>query len=265
MKKLVIMVLVVSSLFCRAAISPPTSKSDAVGRAATRYNFDLSGGQRVELPASSTGTGRHDFYSLFARLPIIKDAVYGIGIAADRKLSFRDARVTAEGIGTLKVDVRQQLPAGFGNKVDYVEATFTREVLERASTTGMTVHITNSKGSWQFTAPSWMFAALIEAADQEDIHRQFHAADVRRKQVEEQRRKSYTEEHPELSERIRRAILEGKLVLGMSAEEARAAWGAPSRVNKTVNAYTVSEQWVYGDDDYVYFENGKINSWQSSR
>lgn len=264
MKKLVIMVLMVGSLFCRAAISPPTSKGDAVSRAAVRYNFDLSGGQRVELPASSTGTGRHDFYSLFARLPIIRDAVYGIGVAADKKLSYRDARVTAEGVGTLKVDIRQQLPAGFGNKVDYMEATFTREVLEKASATGMTVRITNSKGSLQFTVPSWMFAALIEAADQEDIHRRFRAAEVKRKQVAEQRRKLYTEEHPELSDRIREAILGGNLVLGMSAEEARAAWGAPSRVNKTVNAYTVSEQWVYGDT-YVYFENGKLNSWQSSQ
>lgn len=50
----------------------------------------------------------------------------------------------------------------------------------------------------------------------------------------------------------------------MSADQVREAWGRPGRVNSTVYAGGTHEQWVYGSDQYVYFENGVMTSLQQS-
>lgn len=59
-------------------------------------------------------------------------------------------------------------------------------------------------------------------------------------------------------------ISNGKIWLGMSDEMARASWGAPENINRTVGSWGVHEQWIYGDT-YVYFENGKLTVWQDSK
>jgi hypothetical protein len=60
----------------------------------------------------------------------------------------------------------------------------------------------------------------------------------------------------------------GKIVVGMSAEDARAAWGEPTTVNRTVGAAGASEQWVYrlygGRANYVYIRGGVVSSYQIS-
>ena len=58
-------------------------------------------------------------------------------------------------------------------------------------------------------------------------------------------------------------ILEGHVWIGMTKEMARESWGRPEKVNRTVNAYVVNEQWVYSNN-YLYFENGILTSWQDS-
>lgn len=35
-------------------------------------------------------------------------------------------------------------------------------------------------------------------------------------------------------------------------------WGTPKSVNRTTTRYGVREQWVYGNGNYLYFENGKL-------
>lgn len=56
--------------------------------------------------------------------------------------------------------------------------------------------------------------------------------------------------------------------IGMSAVVAeKSSWGYPDDVNKTVNAYGVSEQWVYrgagfAKNRYLYFKNGILTSMQ---
>lgn len=52
--------------------------------------------------------------------------------------------------------------------------------------------------------------------------------------------------------------------IGMTREEVLASsWGKPQRVNTTTTAYRVREQWVYGDNNYLYFENGILTSIQN--
>lgn len=49
--------------------------------------------------------------------------------------------------------------------------------------------------------------------------------------------------------------------IGMSKEEViRTKWGRPTKINKTENAYGVSEQWVYPNYQYLYFDDGILTS-----
>src|SRR5712692_8811797 len=96
MSNSVMVAAIIVALPCIAGVQPPpTSKADAVNRATASY-------RGIEVPAAKTGTGPHDFYSLFARLPIVTETIYGIGIATNNKVSQDDAQVVAEGLGTLK-------------------------------------------------------------------------------------------------------------------------------------------------------------------
>ena len=60
---------------------------------------------------------------------------------------------------------------------------------------------------------------------------------------------------------IQDTVLEGNIKIGMDKYQVLAAWGNPDDINRMVNAYGVSEQWVYGDT-YLYFDDGRLRSWQ---
>lgn len=40
-------------------------------------------------------------------------------------------------------------------------------------------------------------------------------------------------------------------------------WGRPNKINKTVTKYGTHEQWVYGGNNYLYFDNGILTSIQN--
>ena len=47
--------------------------------------------------------------------------------------------------------------------------------------------------------------------------------------------------------------------IGMSAQQVRnSRWGNPQKINKTTTSNTVSEQWVYSNNRYVYLENNIV-------
>lgn len=54
------------------------------------------------------------------------------------------------------------------------------------------------------------------------------------------------------------------VAIGMSTEQVRnkTNWGEPKYVNTTVSKYGTHEQWVYGDYQYLYFEDGKLSTIQ---
>ncbi|MBU2540370.1 MAG: hypothetical protein KJ593_00550 [Candidatus Omnitrophica bacterium] len=84
-------------------------------------------------------------------------------------------------------------------------------------------------------------------------------------------RRQYIKKYPDLSLEMNKAIAEGKIIKGMSKEEVRASWGAPTIVYRTATNNVVNEQWIYKDIDYTnltrrsYYLNFKDNllySWQ---
>lgn len=64
--------------------------------------------------------------------------------------------------------------------------------------------------------------------------------------------------HPEWDADDCNTIGKHEIRVGMTADQVRAAWGRPYRINHTSNAYAESEQWVMHElgNSYVYFENG---------
>ena len=79
---------------------------------------------------------------------------------------------------------------------------------------------------------------------------------------------------------MRDAILNGDILIGMTAKQVLASRGRPYKINRSTGSYGIHEQWVmvtitpgvigaYGLDKkapryaYIYLENGKVTSWQS--
>ncbi|MGE7094378.1 hypothetical protein ACQKII_23690 [Lysinibacillus sp. NPDC048646] len=83
----------------------------------------------------------------------------------------------------------------------------------------------------------------------------------------ENERESQKVERRESNERKR--LIQEKasrgVTIGMTKDDVLlSSWGAPSNINKTVNAYGTSEQWVYDNYNYLYFDNGILTSIQTS-
>lgn len=58
-------------------------------------------------------------------------------------------------------------------------------------------------------------------------------------------------------------ISKGQVVIGMTTEQCRAAWGAPQRINRSTYSFGVHEQWCYGGHNYLYFEDDVLTSVQN--
>jgi hypothetical protein len=55
--------------------------------------------------------------------------------------------------------------------------------------------------------------------------------------------------------------------IGMTKKQVveKSSWGEPAHINTTILNGHVKEQWVYGDGDYIYFDNGRVVAIQTSR
>jgi hypothetical protein len=62
-----------------------------------------------------------------------------------------------------------------------------------------------------------------------------------------------------------KAIVRGKIHIGMTTKQVLASWGTPDHVNTSRYSSGLHEQWVYNDSNYVYFENGTMTSLQQSK
>jgi hypothetical protein len=58
-------------------------------------------------------------------------------------------------------------------------------------------------------------------------------------------------------------ILKGQFWIGMTQEMAVQSLGRPNKVNRTVGSWGTNEQWVYGSSTYLYFSNGRLDSYQN--
>ncbi|MBA7714289.1 hypothetical protein ES703_123307 [subsurface metagenome] len=95
-------------------------------------------------------------------------------------------------------------------------------------------------------------------------------------------RQNYVESNTWISPEIKEAILNGRVILGMTIKQVLASRGRPLDINRTTRESGTHEQWVYvgveintrmrmsrketlldHEFGYIYFENGIVTSWQS--
>lgn len=77
---------------------------------------------------------------------------------------------------------------------------------------------------------------------------------MKRKHDKNEIKKKYGED-------IANKIYNRRILIGMTEEMAKLSIGKPLEVNKSTGSWGEHEQWVY-EDRYLYFENGKLTSWQ---
>ncbi len=58
------------------------------------------------------------------------------------------------------------------------------------------------------------------------------------------------------------AIYEKRVWITMTANEAKESWGQPNDINRTITEKNTSEQWVYNNGRYLYFDNGILTTIQ---
>lgn len=67
---------------------------------------------------------------------------------------------------------------------------------------------------------------------------------------------------------LKRIIKERKIRIGMTEKQVILSWGYPDDKNSSIGSYGRHEQWIYRIEDfkadYLYFENGILNSYQLS-
>jgi len=91
------------------------------------------------------------------------------------------------------------------------------------------------------------------------------AAQVRELAVQQQRAaEAQREEEKRKLERSRVAKLPG-VRIGMTVDQvlSQSHWGRPWSINRTTSATGVREQWVYGEGQYLYFDNGRLTTIQN--
>jgi hypothetical protein len=111
--------------------------------------------------------------------------------------------------------------------------------------------------------PRALVAAYRAKVEQEQRAQEERDADARRREADARKRAAATAYRKRgWSEETVAAVLAGRVRIGMTKAMARAAWGEPSDINRTITASVVHEQWVYGDS-YLYFDNGILTTIQN--
>lgn len=57
-------------------------------------------------------------------------------------------------------------------------------------------------------------------------------------------------------------IAGGKVWVSISFEMAVDSWGEPTDIQKTTVSSGTTEKWIYADNRYLYFKNGRLDSWK---
>ena len=58
-----------------------------------------------------------------------------------------------------------------------------------------------------------------------------------------------------------RLIADGKVWASISMEMAVDSWGEPQQIQKSETSNGITEKWLYADGRYLFFKNGRLQSW----
>lgn len=126
-----------------------------------------------------------------------------------------------------------------------------------APTTTPSESVSSAPVSVPMTSPEVVRANLDSASWREAVGNCKHPSRARLRRL--------AAAHPEWSAEVLGDATCRLITMGMTGEQVVAAWGRPDRINSTQLATSSHEQWVYGDHDLVYLDDGVVTSWQSMR
>jgi hypothetical protein len=78
------------------------------------------------------------------------------------------------------------------------------------------------------------------------------------REAQRQRRTAYIQAHPDLGPKTKEAIFRGKVLVGMTPEQAQASWGVPDRKHTTVGSSKNKERWSYFGRVFLSFEGDRL-------
>lgn len=64
-------------------------------------------------------------------------------------------------------------------------------------------------------------------------------------------------------ENIAKLIMSHKVQIGMTKDMAIESWGRPEDINRTINQFGTHEQWIYGNGNYLYFDDNRLTTIQN--
>lgn len=77
---------------------------------------------------------------------------------------------------------------------------------------------------------------------------------------------AFIKAHNSLSDGRTHLLRERTIEIGMTEDEVKLIYGPPDDINRNGGSWGLAEQWVYENgpekDEFLYFENGRLTSWQ---
>jgi len=88
---------------------------------------------------------------------------------------------------------------------------------------------------------------------------------IRRALADERRRHEINARRQEINakawpERVKRAVLENRIEIGMTSDQVTSAWGRPESIDETITVASRQEQWMYPGPTYLSFTNGTLTT-----
>ncbi|PQB07330.1 hypothetical protein BST83_09285 [Polaribacter filamentus] len=100
----------------------------------------------------------------------------------------------------------------------------------------------------------------VKKQEQKELKRLEYESNLKLKKAEYAKlEKNYIKKY---GQKTYNKLKEGHYWIGMNREMATISLGSPKDINRTVGSWGVHEQWVY-ENRYLYFENGKLTSYQN--
>jgi hypothetical protein len=110
-----------------------------------------------------------------------------------------------------------------------------------------------------------------KSKDAEDSAARVKMDEIRTARAEEQAKQEEAERQaaidnlPGASPRIRMAMINKQILVGMTAEQVKLAWGKPRHVSATSTATSTFETWSYNSETFLQFTDGILQSFTTSR
>lgn len=86
---------------------------------------------------------------------------------------------------------------------------------------------------------------------------------IAEKNARQQKIDKICSDHPSWGVGICTNVVDKEVRIGMTPDQALAAWGTPIDINSTIRSGGRQDQWVYGIGSYIYFTNGVLTSIQN--